>query len=90
MVRLCVGIAFIGFHDSERNARAQAPDVDCEIDVGQRFVEVIDVEEKISFGTLRHAEIADVAVAAGLHGKADGGHGSQVFGPSRPQPRGNS
>ena len=58
-----------------RNVRRQRGDgdaggepleVDGEIDVAQRLVEIVDVEQDVLFGCREHAEVHEVAIAARL------------------------
>ena len=47
---------------------------------GDRFVEVVDVEDKVAFGAGEEPEVVDVGVAAGLDGNVRRRCGGQVHG----------
>ena len=49
------------------DAGGEALHVDGEVDVPQGLVEIVDVEQRLPLGAAVDAEIADVAVAAGLN-----------------------
>ena len=51
----------------DRDAGGEPLQVNGEIDAGERFVEVVDVEKNIVLGRGEGAEIHQMAVAAGLH-----------------------
>ena len=54
------------------DACRQTFEINCEIDAGQRFVEIIDVKEYVIFGRTECAKIHQMTVAAGLHRSACG------------------
>ena len=55
----------------DRDAGREPLKIDCEIDARQSLVEIIDVEKDTFFRRVERTEIHQMAVAAGLHMRAD-------------------
>src|SRR5262249_47184464 len=62
-----------------RDACSQSFEVDREIDAGQRFVKIVDVEKNVFFWCREGSEVHQMAVAAGLDGNACGRLMPEVF-----------
>ena len=54
----------------QRRRWRQTPDVDGEVDAGQRLVKIVDVEQDVVFRRAECAKVHQMTVAAGLNGRA--------------------
>ena len=76
-------VAVAGRQRRHRETGGEPLEIGGEIDIGQRLVEIIDVEQRIAFRREKGAEIHQMAVAAGLHMYAGAGLAREVDGHER-------
>ena len=76
-------VAVAGRQRRHRETCGEPFEIGGEIDIGQRLVEIIDVEQRIAFRRQEGAEIHQMAVAAGLHIYAGAGLAREIDGHER-------
>ena len=76
-------VAVAGRQRRHRETGGEPLEIGGEIDIGQRLVEIIDVEQRIAFRREKGAEIHQMAIAAGLRTYAGAGLAREVDGHER-------